>query len=174
MSVYTVGHSTHTIGEFVGLLEEAGIRLVVDVRSFPRSRTNPQFNIELLPGSLSEARIDYRHLPELGGRRHRPGDAPPSRNTFWRIQAFRNYADYAATAAFRSGFATLQGLAGMQTCAIMCSEALWWRCHRRIISDYLLTAGFDVVHIMARHQLEPATLTANAKRLADQTLIYPA
>lgn len=174
MTVYTVGHSIHTIAEFMSLLEDADVQLIVDVRSFPRSRTNPQFNIEVLPGSLSQARVGYLHLPELGGRRHRPRDAPPSLNTFWRNQAFRNYADYAATAEFRSGLATLQGLAEMQTCAIMCSEALWWRCHRRIISDYLLTAGIDVAHIMGRRQREPATLSSNALRLSDEMLIYPA
>src|SRR5262249_53662239 len=149
-----IGHSTHSIPEFISLLQDAAIQLIVDVRAFPRSRTNPQFNIDVLPSSLSEAGIDYQHLPELGGRRHRARNAPPSPNTFWQNPAFRSYADYAATAPFKSGLASLSRLAESQCCAIMCSEAVWWRCHRRIIADYLLTQGMEVAHIMGHHQLD--------------------
>lgn len=174
LSVYTIGHSTRTIAEFGALLAEHAVELVADVRSFPRSRTNPQFNLEVLPLSLAELGIGYQHIAELGGRRHRPRDAPPSLNTFWRTESFRNYADYAATEPFRLGMARLKELAQLRRCAIMCAEALWWRCHRRIISDYLLAEGIAVRHIMAAHDTEPATLTSNAQRLNDGTLVYPA
>jgi uncharacterized protein (DUF488 family) len=174
VTVFTIGHSTRTIAEFGALLSEARVELIVDVRSTPRSRTNPQFNIDSLPGSLAQLGVGYQHVPELGGRRHRARGAPPSPNTFWLNEAFRSYADYAATDAFRVGFATLQDLAHRSCCAIMCSEALWWRCHRRIISDYLLAEGIEVLHIMGPHKIDPATLTPHARRLSNGGLIYPA
>jgi uncharacterized protein (DUF488 family) len=174
VTVYTIGHSTRTIADLGALLEEPGIQLVVDVRAIPRSRTNPQFNLDVLPGSLTDLGIGYQHIPELGGRRHRSRDAPPSPNTFWENESFRNYADYAATDTFNVGFMRLRELADLQRCAIMCSEAVWWRCHRRIISDYLLAQGIPVLHIMGPHKLEPATLTPSAHRLRDGTLVYRA
>ena len=170
--VYTIGHSTRTIPEFAALLAEAAIELVVDVRSIPRSRTNPQFNKDVLPVTLAEFEIDYTHIPELGGRRHRPRGAPPSPNTFWRVDAFRNYADYAATADFNAGLGRLLELAGLRRTAIMCSEAVWWRCHRRIISDYLLAREIPVLHIMAPHKIEPAVPTPSAHTLENGTLVY--
>ncbi len=174
MTVYTIGHSTRTIAEFGVLLSEPGIQLLVDVRAIPRSHTNPQFNLEVLPASLADFGIGYRHIPELGGRRRRPRDAPPSPNTFWRNESFRNYADYAATESFHAGMTRLLSLASRQRCAIMCSETLWWRCHRRIISDYLLTEGIPVLHIMGARKVEPATLTPNAHRLGSGVLVYRA
>jgi len=174
MTVFTIGHSTRAIAEFVSLLAESEIQLVVDVRSIPRSRTNPQFNLEILPDSLAPFSIGYQHVPELGGRRHRPPGAPPSPNTFWRNESFRNYADYAATDPFNSGLMTLRELARVRRSVIMCSEAVWWRCHRRIISDYLLAEGSEVVHITGPHQLQGAVLTPAAQRLASGTLVYPA
>jgi len=174
VTVYTIGHSNRAIAEFGALLQECAVELVADVRSIPRSRANPQFNIEALPAELAALGLSYQHIPELGGRRHRPRDAPPSPNTFWRNPSFRNYADYAATDAFKMGIGRLEELADHHRCAIMCAETLWWRCHRRIISDYLLERGVQVLHIMARHKLEPAALTSNAQRLTDGTLIYPA
>jgi uncharacterized protein (DUF488 family) len=173
-AVYTIGHSTRTIPEFAALLGESGIEVVVDVRAIPRSRTNPQFNLDALPVSLEELGIGYQHFPELGGRRHHPRDAPPSPNTFWLNESFRNYADYAATTAFATGFARLRDLAGGERCAVMCSEAVWWRCHRRIISDYLLAHGTPVMHIMGPGKIEPATLTPNAHQLNNGTLVYRA
>ncbi|MBV8306198.1 MAG: DUF488 domain-containing protein [Gammaproteobacteria bacterium] len=170
-TVYTIGHSTRPIGEFTALLAEAGIELLVDVRAIPRSRTNPQFNRETLPASLEGIGVGYEHLAALGGRRSRQGAAPSS-NTFWRNDSFRNYADYAATEPFKSGLSALEGEAGRRRCAIMCSETLWWRCHRRIISDYLIADGFPVLHIMGPHKTEPAVLTPNAQRLVDGTLVY--
>ena len=172
--VYTIGHSTRTIPEFGALLGESGIEVVADVRAIPRSRTNPQFNLEVLPVSLEEFGIGYQHFPELGGRRHHPRGAPPSPNTFWRNDSFRNYADYAATDAFQAGFVRLRDLANGERCAIMCSEAVWWRCHRRIISDYLLAQGAPVMHIMGPGKVEPATLTPNAHPLSNGTLVYHA
>lgn len=173
-TVYTIGHSTRTIDEFRELLSEAAIQILADVRSIPHSRTNPQFNLEVLPGSLSEVGISYRHLAELGGRRHRPRDAPASPNTFWEHAAFRNYADYAMTAPFADGMSKLRQLADLGRCAVMCSEAVWWRCHRRIISDYLLTEGLAVSHILGPHQIKPATRTPGAVQQLDGTLVYPA
>ena len=173
-TVYTIGHSTRPIGEFGALLAESGIRMLVDVRAIPRSRTNPQFNREVLPVSLGEIGVGYEHIAELGGRRRRPRDAPPSPNTFWQNESFRSYADYAATDSFKAGMGRLRDLAMSRSCAIMCSETLWWRCHRRIISDYLLADGVPVVHIMGPHKTEPAVLTPNAHRLPDGTLVYRA
>jgi len=172
--VYTIGHSTRTIPEFGALLGESGIEVVADVRAIPRSRTNPQFNLDVLPVSLEEFGIRYQHFPELGGRRHHPRGAPPSPNTFWRNDSFRNYADYAATDAFAAGFSKLRELAADERCAIMCSEAVWWRCHRRIISDYLLARGTAVMHIMGPGKTEPATLTPNAHPLRNGSLVYRA
>jgi uncharacterized protein (DUF488 family) len=172
--VYTIGHSTRTIPEFAALLGESGIEVVADVRAIPRSRTNPQFNLDVLPVSLEEFGIRYQHFPELGGRRHHPRGAPPSPNTFWRNDSFRNYADYAATDEFEGGFARLRDLAEGERCAIMCSEAVWWRCHRRIISDYLLARGTPVMHIMGPGKTEPATLTPNAHQLSNGSLVYRA
>lgn len=174
MTVFTIGHSTRTIAEFVALLREAAVELVVDVRSYPHSRTNPQFNAEVLPGSLAEAGIAYRHLSALGGRRHRSRSAAPSLNMLWQNEAFRNYADYAASAVFHEGLDELQALARRQCCAVMCSEAVWWRCHRRIIADYLLAAGISVMHIMGPHKLQPAVPTPGVQPLPGGTLVYPA
>jgi uncharacterized protein (DUF488 family) len=172
-SVHTIGHSTRTLDELAALLSEAAVQTVVDVRSIPRSRHNPQFNLETLPQSLRELGIGYQHFPELGGRRHRARDAPPSPNTYWHNDSFRNYADYAMTAEFARGMEKLRALAGCSSCAIMCSETVWWRCHRRIISDYLLAEGFDVLHIVGPHQIEVATPTPGVTRAPDGTLIYP-
>jgi uncharacterized protein (DUF488 family) len=174
MSVFTVGHSTRTVAEFEALLRESAIEVLVDVRSIPRSRTNPQFNLDVLPVSLAEFGIGYQHCPELGGRRHHPRGAPPSPNTFWRNASFRNYADYAMTDTFKVALSQLRDLAADRRCAIMCAEALWWRCHRRIIGDYLLVQGVAVVHIMGPGKTEPASLTSNAHQQSDGTLVYRA
>jgi len=173
-AIFTIGHSTRPISEFVALLQQAAVDLLVDVRSIPRSRTNPQFNADALPETLLEVGISYRHLAALGGRRHRKKGAPPSRNMYWQVAAFRNYADYAATDAFRIGLNELRALAHDDCCAIMCAEAVWWRCHRRIIADYLVAQGVPVMHIMGLNKIEPAKLTPGAQFLPDGTLIYPA
>jgi uncharacterized protein (DUF488 family) len=173
-TIFTIGHSTRTIGEFLALLRQEAVDLLVDVRSIPRSRANPQFNADALPAALAEAGIAYRHLPALGGLRHRARGGVPSPNTLWRVAAFRNYADYAATAAFRMGLDELRGLARDHCCAIMCADAVWWRCHRRIIADYLLAEGIPVAHIMGVHKIDPARLTPGVRSLPGGTLVYPA
>lgn len=171
-TVYTIGHSTRTIAELVALLRENGIELLVDIRTVPRSRTNPQFNADVLPASLAAAGIAYRHLAALGGLRHHPKGAPQSPNTLWRNEPFRNYADYAMTEAFERGLEELCALAEQRCCAIMCAEAVWWRCHRRIVSDYLLQRGHAVLHIMGPGKTEPARLTPGAEPSADGTILY--
>ena len=129
---------------------------------------------DLAVGSLAQDGIGYRHLPALGGRRHHRKGAPASPNTYWRVAAFRNYADYAGADEFRSGLDALRELARDDRCAMMCDEAVWWRCHRRIITDYLLASGMVVEHILGRGQVVPATLTPGARILDDETLRYPA
>jgi uncharacterized protein (DUF488 family) len=158
----------------LALLQQVAVDLLVDVRSIPRSRTNPQFNVDSLPETLAAAGISYQHLPTLGGLRHRKKGAASSLNTFWQVAAFRNYADYAATEAFRTGLNDLRVLSRDNCCAIMCAEAVWWRCHRRIIADYLLAQGVPVMHIMGRDKIDPAKLTPGAQALLDGTLVYPA
>jgi uncharacterized protein (DUF488 family) len=170
-TIFTIGHSTRTIAELVALLRQVAVDLLIDVRSIPRSRTNPQFNVDALPEVLVDAGITYRHLPALGGLRHRTEGAMPS---LWRVAAFRNYADYAATDAFRTRLHELRALARDNCCAIMCAEAVWWRCHRRIIADYLLAEGVPVAHIMGHNKIDPAKLTPGVRSLPNGTLIYPA
>ena len=155
------------------MLRQAGVDLLVDVRTVPRSRFNPQFSVDALPETLGAVGIGYRHFPALGGLRHRPKGAPPSPNGLWRNEAFQAYADYAMTAPFRAALDELRGLAQDHVCAIMCAEAVWWHCHRRIVADYLLAGGADVAHIMGRGKIEPATLTPAAAPQPDGTILYP-
>lgn len=171
---HTIGHSTRSIGEFVDLLRPADVELIVDVRTVPRSRANPQYNRDVLPEALSEFDIEYRHLAALGGLRGRKTDVPPSVNAFWQNQSFHNYADYAMSDAFQAGLAELRDLGRAKSCAIMCAEAVWWRCHRRIIVDYLLSSGERVFHILGPGYIEPAAMTSAAKPDAAGTLTYPA
>jgi uncharacterized protein (DUF488 family) len=172
--IFTIGHSTRTLTEFLALLGDVRADLVIDVRSIPRSRTNPQFNIDALPETLAEVGIGYRHLLALGGRRRRPDSAKPSPNTLWLNASFQNYADYTATTAFRDGLKELAALASDKRCVIMCAEALWWRCHRRIIADHLLAKGFFVAHVMGHGKVVPAKFTLGIRALRDGTLTYPA
>jgi uncharacterized protein (DUF488 family) len=172
LTLFTIGHSTRTIAEFVTMLRQVTVDWVIDVRSIPRSRTNPQFNSASLSGSLLDAGITYRHSPALGGRRHRSRGATPSPNTWWRNESFRNYADYAATEAFSAGFEELRALIREHCCAIMCAEAVWWRCHRRIVTEYLIAAGFAVEHIFDEKKREPAKLTPGAVIRPGGTILY--
>jgi uncharacterized protein (DUF488 family) len=171
VTVFTVGHSTRSISDFIALLRQAAVARVVDVRAMPRSRKNPQFNGDALRASLAAAGIDYLPLPALGGRRRR-SDSAPAPNRFWRNAAFRNYADYAASEAFRATMNELKALASQDCCAIMCAEAVWWRCHRRIIADYLLADGIEVAHILGPGKIEPATLTPGARGLCGGSVVY--
>ena len=143
---FTVGHSTRTLEAFVSLLHAAGVRAIADVRRFPASRRHPQFNRENLEVSLPDAGIAYRHFPALGGRRGK--GLPDSPNGWWEIEAFRHYADNALGAELAGALRQLREYGHTQTCAVMCAEAVWWRCHRRLIADYLLAAGERVVHLL--------------------------
>jgi uncharacterized protein (DUF488 family) len=171
---FTIGHATRPIGGFIELLNEVEVQLEVDVRTAPRSRTNPQFNREVLAASLATFAIEYRHIAELGGLRPRQKQIPSSTNAFWQNQSFHNYADYAMVREFQLGLDELRELGHAKRCAIMCAETLWWRCHRRIISDYLLAAGETVFHILGPGHVEEAHVTPAAKRGPEGVLIYPA
>jgi uncharacterized protein (DUF488 family) len=169
---FTIGHSTRTVGEFVDLLRPQEVKVIVDVRTIPRSRTNPQYNATKLAKALSDFEIGYEHIAELGGLRGKKLDMPADVNAFWKNQSFHNYADYAITDEFRSGLARLRFGHGT-TSAIMCAEAVWWRCHRRIITDYLITAGETVFHILGTNHVAPASLTPGAVLTTGGTLSYP-
>jgi uncharacterized protein (DUF488 family) len=171
---FTIGHSTRPIIDFVNLLTASEIDLIVDVRTIPRSLANPQYTQDALPGSLSDFQIAYEHIAELGGRRARAQDIAPDVNAFWQNQSFHNYADYALGDSFRSGLARLHELGSVRRCAVMCAEAVWWRCHRRIIADYLLVAGEQVFHILGPKAVAPASLTRAATQRPDGALTYPA
>ncbi|AIF46091.1 DUF488 family protein [Dyella japonica] len=173
-AIYTIGHSDRSFDEFAALLREAGIQHLVDVRAFPMSRTNPQFNQDVLPDELAAVGISYEHLAALGGRRRKSKTVPVGVNAFWTHQSFHNYADYALSAEFHSGLDHLIAQGRTQRCAVMCSEAVWWRCHRRIITDYLLARGETVIHILGRGHLERARLTEGARIQPDGTIVYPA
>lgn len=173
MPIYTIGHSTRSIPEFVELLRAGRVELVVDIRSIPRSRTNPQYNLDALPAALAEWQIGHVFIAELGGRRRKSKLVPPEVNGFWTNQSFHNYADYALSDEFHSGLTRLLELARDRRSAIMCSEAVWWRCHRRIVADYLLNAGTAVFHLMGAARVEAASLTSAATPAADN-LVYPA
>ena len=146
---------------------------MVDVRTVPRSRTNPQYNFDVLPDSLGEWQVGYRRIAELGGLRGRSQSVPPEVNGYWENRSFHNYADYALSDEFEGGLEQLMTLAADRPTAIMCAEAVWWRCHRRIIADYLLLRGRDVIHLMGEGRSEPAKMTSGAQE-RDGRLVYPA
>jgi len=171
---FTVGHSTRSIDALVDLLRKNRIELLADVRTIPKSRTNPQFNRETLPETLAPRGIAYEHMAALGGLRGKARHASQGLNGFWSNESFRNYADYALTEPFKTGLEHLRREGHRRRCAIMCSEAVWWRCHRRIIADYLIAGGETVMHIMGVGRLEPARLTPGAMVRDDGSIIYPA
>jgi uncharacterized protein (DUF488 family) len=170
---FTIGHSTRPTEEFVTLLKDAHFKLVVDVRTVPRSRTNPQFNREALPASLAAHGIVYEHLAALGGRRGKQPGVPSNVNAFWDNASFHNYADYAMSGVFRSSLEALREMGRASRLTVMCAESLWWRCHRRIIADYLIAAGEEVLHILGPGHAEPAHLTPAARASPDGTITYP-
>lgn len=159
---HTVGHSTRSLEEFLELLSAADIGLVVDVRRLPGSRRYPHFDQDPLSGSLSGAGIGYEHLAALTGRRPRNPDVEEEVNGFWENRSFHHYADHALTEEFAEGLARLRDWGAQRRTAIMCSEAVWWRCHRRIIADHLLARGEQVLHLMGPGKVVPAALTAGA------------
>jgi uncharacterized protein (DUF488 family) len=170
MQLWTVGHSTHTLDAFVALLSAHGIAHVADVRTVPRSRRHPQFGSAALAQSLPARGIGYTHLPRLGGwRRADPG----SPNDAWRNLSFRGYADYAMTDEFAEGVAELRELASARRTALMCSEALWWRCHRRLVADHLVVAGDRVCHIDSGGGSSLHVLTSFAAIDRDGMVTYP-
>ncbi|MGN6264998.1 MAG: DUF488 domain-containing protein [Ginsengibacter sp.] len=158
--IYTIGHSTHTLEEFIAMLKSFNIELLADIRSFPGSRKFPHFNKENLPASLAENNIEYIHLKNLGGRRK---VNPDSCNTGWRVAAFRGYADYMETENFKKAIKELEQIASTKSVAYMCAEAVWWRCHRSLVSDYLKNEGWTVLHIMGVGKSTEHPYTAPAK-----------
>lgn len=169
MRIWTIGHSTREIDEFISLLHENQIKLLVDVRAYPASKRYPHFNKDSLKESLKAHGIRYEHFPELGGKR-KPN--PDSHNTAWRNASFRAYADHMETEQFQKGVARLLEVAAEAgPTAIMCSEAVWWRCHRSLIADYLKARGVEVLHILTANKVELHPFTP-AARIVDGKLSY--
>lgn len=167
--VYSVGHSTRSAEELVELLQAHGIQTLVDIRTVPRSRKNPQFNRDTLPRTLADADIRYVHLPRLGGLRRASRDSP---NTAWRNASFRGYADYMQTDEFARGLEELRELTPDGPLALMCAEAVRWRCHRSLVADALYARGVEVLHITSRTRAEPHELTPFAE-LHGRQVLYP-
>jgi uncharacterized protein (DUF488 family) len=168
--LFTVGHSTRAIDEFIGLLQEHGVKRLIDVRTVPKSRYNPQFGREELRASLAGAGIGYTHMPELGGLR-RP--SPDSANTGWRNVSFRGYADYMQTPEFERGLERLIGMSAEETVAVMCAEAVPWRCHRSLIGDALTARGIAVTDIIGVEKAQAHQMTPFA-RVDGTRVTYPA
>ena len=167
-TVWTIGHSTRAIGQFHQLLLSSDVVNLVDVRSYPGSRRYPQFNQAELAGSLSTIGVNYHHLPDLGGRRK---PLPDSKNAAWRNESFRAYADHMESDDFKKGIVDLLSFALQGPTAIMCSEAVWWRCHRSLIADYLKANGAEVIHIIDEKHLELHPYTS-AARIIEGRLSY--
>ena len=167
-NIWTIGHSTRSLDEFIAMLKSFQIELIADIRSFPGSRKYPQYNKEALEISLPQKNIRYFHLKYLGGRRKA---IPDSKNTAWRHVAFRGYADYMETDAFKEGIKELEKIALKNRTAYMCSEAVWWRCHRSMVSDYLKVNGWTVMHIMGIGKDEEHPYTSPA-RIVGNKLVY--
>lgn len=171
---FTIGHSTRSLAELIELLRSARVQLLADLRTVPRSRTNPQFNRDTLPAALTAADISYEHMAALGGLRPKSRTVAPEVNAFWKNESFHNYADYALSEDFRVALMRLLEEGRARRCALMCSEAVWWRCHRRIVTDYLIAHHEAVFHIMEHGRLEAAQPTPGAIVRPDETVVYPA
>ena len=171
LRLWSVGHSTHAFAEFVALLGSHDIEVVADIRTVPKSRRHPQFHADSLTTTLPEHGLAYLHLPQLGGLRSPRAESP---NDGWHNRSFRAYADHALTADFAAGLAALRERAAGARTAMMCAEAVWWRCHRRLVADQLVAAGDVVLHIMPDGRGVPHELTSFARRDADGTITYPA
>jgi uncharacterized protein (DUF488 family) len=169
MQIWTIGHSTRAVDDFISLLEANEIQVLVDVRAWPGSKRHPQFNRDALAQSLENHGIRYEHFPELGGKRKAKAD---SHNTAWRNASFRGYADYMETTQFHRGIERLLAVSdGNGRTAIMCAEAVWWRCHRSLIADYLKAHGVEVQHVLGASSVEPHPYTS-AARILDGKLTY--
>ena len=167
--VLTIGHSTRNIDEFIAMLRSQGVDRLIDVRTVPRSRINPQFNRDTLPDALARQHIGYEHEPRLGGLRRAHRDSP---NTGWKNASFRGYADHMATPEFRSAIEHVIGLTDSATPGLMCAEVVPWRCHRSLIADALTERGISVVHIMSAGKTQPHRMTSFA-RVEDGEITYP-
>ncbi|WP_022870441.1 DUF488 domain-containing protein [Yaniella halotolerans] len=172
-TIFTVGHSNRELTDFIALLAEQAIEHVVDVRKLPGSKRYPQFNEDTLAGALSEHQIEFTRNQGLTGRRKVSKAVAFETNAWWQNRSFHNYADHALTAEFQSALEELTSTASQERTAIMCSEAVWWRCHRRLIADYLVAADYRVEHIMGPDQLMTAELSAGAVPQSDGTVLYP-
>lgn len=171
---FTIGHSNRDFGAFAALLQQSRIDHLVDVRTVPRSRSNPQFNADAMPNALEVTGISYEHLAALGGLRGKSKTVNADENAFWENASFHNYADYAMSSDFEQGLRQLIECGRHRRCAIMCAEAVWWRCHRRIVADHLLARGFEVMHIMGAGRVEAAQLTRSAVVEDGGRVRYPA
>jgi uncharacterized protein (DUF488 family) len=173
-TLYTIGHSNRSYAELLAALRAWHVETLVDIRHATRSRANPQFDAAALRRRLPSDGIAYVEMPELGGRRGRAADVDPMRNAGWQVAAFKNYADYAESSVFAEALARLLARARHETCAVMCAEAVWWRCHRRIVADYALLRGAQVKHIFTPTKATRATRTPFARvDRQRQTLRYP-
>ena len=170
---FTIGHSTRTIEAFVDLLRVGEVRTVIDIRTVPRSRHNPQYNEDGLPAALAPYQIGHGRIPALGGLRSRVREVAPELNGWWENRSFHNYADHALSEDFRAGLDELVALGRDRSVAMMCSEAVWWRCHRRIVADHLIARGETVFHLMDGGRAEPARLSGGAC-VEDGRVAYPA
>lgn len=173
MRIWTVGHSTHTVAELAAIVKAHGVEQIIDIRTIRRSRANPQFNEAVIGKALARHGVGYRIDEALGGRRGKAKQPPALSNDAWENASFKNYADYALTAPFRAGLTELVAAAKRTPSAIMCAEAVWWRCHRRIVADWLIARKVEVLHIMTATSAPEATLTPFAKVVRGR-VHYPA
>lgn len=167
-TIFTIGHSNHTFEEFLAMLKAFDIEVLADIRRYPGSRKHPQFNKDSLQKTMPENGIEYLHLEDLGGRRK---VQPNSHNTAWRLDSFKGYADYMETGEFKKAVEKLEKLALQKRVAYMCSEAVWWSCHRSLVSDYLKNEGWNVQHIMSKTKSEEHPYTKPAK-IENGKLVY--
>lgn len=172
--VYTIGHSNHPLDEFIALLRHYRVTYVADIRAFPYSKRNREYDGTQLAQELKAFGIKYEHFRDLGGRRPKSKTIPTDVNAFWRVQSFHNYADYALSPEFHHALNTLQQVCRHETVAIMCAEVLWWRCHRRIVTDYLLMRGLSVSHIISSTSAPKACLTPEGVVVGGEDIFYPA
>ena len=166
--IWTIGHSTRAFDDFLSLLVEYRIQHLIDIRRFPGSKRFPQYNKEALASELLSHHINYTHMEALGGRRN---TKPGSVNTAWRVKGFRGYADYMETDTFKTAVTELERLAGLSRCAFMCTEAVWWSCHRALLSDYLKINGWEVLHIMSKEKAQEHPYT-KAATISNGVLTY--